>query len=302
MEYYRYYERDISWLSFNERVLQEAADKSVPLLERLKFLAIYSSNLDEFYRVRVAHHKSLLKLNKRLKSEFHLNPKRVIELVNKTVYEQQREFGRIFRAVIIPGLKRNKIFLSKVEDLNKSQKAFLNRFYKKRVQKHMLLEPIMSGAAPFLENRVVYFVISSVVKDILRKYYLLRIPHAEVGRFVEIPSPDGMVIIQLDDVIRYYIPKLIKKGVVSSINAIKISRDADLYLEDEFGESIVEKIKKSLAKRSRGVPTRFLYDEEMPSSTLNRLIDCYNLKKQDIIPGDRYHSFHDFFFFFPGFY
>ncbi|NND77772.1 MAG: polyphosphate kinase 1 [Flavobacteriales bacterium] len=284
----------MSWLAFNERVLQEAGDKSVPVYERLKFLAIYSSNLDEFYRVRVSHHKSLLKLKKALKSEFHLNPKRVLESINRKVYDNQQVFRKIFRTQILAEFEKNNIALCTVLELDKSQKAHIHKYYKKKVQPLLTLHQIMPGNPPFIENRVIYFVVSTVVKGFLRKLYLLKIPHKELGRFTTVPSTTGLVVVQLEDIVRYYADSLIKKGEIVSMNTIKISRDADLHLEDEFGDSIVEKIKKSLAKRSTGFPTRFQYDEEMPSSALNRLIDCYDLKKQDLIPGGRYHNFHDF--------
>lgn len=294
MEYYRFFEREISWLSFNERVLQEAGDKSVPLYERLKFLAIYSSNLDEFYRVRVSHHQSLQKLKKALKSEFHLNPKRVLESINTRVYDNQSVFMKIFKTQILPGLEKHGVNLCTVISLSKDQKVFVWKYYKKKVLPLLTLQQIMPGTPPFIENRVIYFVVSALVKGFLRKIYLLKIPHKELGRFIEVPSDEGMIIIQLEDIVRYYADTLIKKGDIVSVNIIKISRDADLHLEDEFGDNIVEKIQKSLAKRLTGIPSRFQYDEEMPASTLNRMIDCYNLKKQDLIPGGRYHNFHDF--------
>ncbi len=294
MEYYRYFERESSWLSFNERVLQEAMDKKVPLFERLKFLAIYSSNLDEFYRVRVSHHQSLLKLKKNLKHEFALNPKRILDSIYRRVYENQGIFRKIFKTQILPELAKNNIHLCNIGDLNKEQREFVYNFYRKKVQPQLRLEQILPGNPPFIENRVIYFIISTLVKGFLRKIYLLKIPHDKFGRFIEIPSNDGLVIIQLEDIVRYYCATLIAKGEIVSINVIKMSRDADLHLDDEFGENILEKIKKSLDKRLTGVPTRFQYDEEMPASTLNRIIDCYNIKKQELLPGGRYHNFHDF--------
>ena len=294
MEYYRYYEREASWLSFNERVLQEAADKKVPLFERLKFLAIYSSNLDEFYRVRVSHHQSLLRLKKNLKHEFALNPKRILDYINKRVYANQAIFRKIFKTQIIPEMEKNGIYLCNVGELNKSQKNFIYNFYRKKVLPTLNLEQILPGNPPFIENRVIYFVVSTLVKGFLRKIYLLKIPHDKFGRFIQVPSKNGHIIVQLEDIVRYYCASMINKGEIVSVNVIKMSRDADLHLDDEFGDSILDKIKNSLDKRLTGVPTRFQYDEEMPASTLNRLIECYGLRKQELLPGGRYHNFHDF--------
>ncbi|MEM7162957.1 MAG: polyphosphate kinase 1 [Bacteroidota bacterium] len=294
MEYYRYFERESSWLSFNERVLQEAADKKVPLFERLKFLAIYSSNLDEFYRVRVSHHQSLLRLKKNLKHEFALNPKRILESIHQRVYENQALFRKIFRTQIYPELKKNNIHLCNVGELNRKQKDYVFEFFKREVEPHLKAKLISKGNAPFIENRVIYFVVSTLVKGFLRKIYLLKIPHDKFGRFIEIPSEEGLIVVQLEDIVRYYCSSMLKKEEIVSINVIKISRDADLHLDDEFGGTILEKIKRSLDKRMTGVPTRFQYDEEMPASTINRLVECYNLKKQELLPGGRYHNFHNF--------
>lgn len=290
-------ERDISWLSFNHRVLQEAADPTVPLYERLKFLAIYSSNLDEFFRVRVASLRSFRKLAKSTKKEMELKPRKLLRKIHQIVHEQQTEFGRIFRE-IREGLSRFDIFLVDEQALEEHQEAQAQAFFKEKIAP--LLKPVFLRKpfteTPFLENRAIYFVVQFEEPD--KELALVKIPADELGRFHSLEEKDkGHFIIFLDDMMRLGLPGYFGSKKVSGAYAIKVSRDAELYIGDEYSGDLVEKIKKGLEERHIGLPTRFLYDSAMPKVVLNRLKNLFDLNKNDLIPGARYHNFHDFFSF-----
>lgn len=291
----KFHKRDISWLSFNHRVLQEAADPSVPLYERIKFLAIYSSNLDEFYRVRVAVLRRFKELNKADRKELlDIKPKQELNTIRTIVHQQQIEFGRIFREEIIPALKAHQIFL--INDLNQfsaDQKVFAKQFFKEKIlplaQTQYLKE---NQAPPFLENRAVYLL--TTFKD-NSQLGLVHLPSDTLGRFVVLPSknPEHNIAF-LDDIIRLNMQRLFPEEI-DQIFSIKVSRDAELYIDDEFSGDLLEKIKSSLGKRDTGLPTRMLFDSKMHIELTTRLKRMFQLKKNDLFPGGKYHNFSDFF-------
>lgn len=290
-------ERDLSWLSFNHRVLQEAADPTVPLYERLKFLAIYSSNLDEFFRVRVASLRSFRKLAKSTKKEMELKPRKLLRKIHQIVHEQQTEFGEIFRE-ILEGLSRYGIYLVNEQSLEESRKTQVQDFFNEKIAP--LLKPVFLkedlSEPPFLENRAIYFVIKFEEPE--KELALVKIPAEELGRFHSLEeNQEGHFIIFLDDMLRLGLPSFFTDRKVKGAYAIKVSRDAELYIDDEYSGDLVEKIKKGLEERHVGLPTRFLYDAAMPADVLHRLKDLFDLNKNDLIPGARYHNFHDFFSF-----
>ncbi len=286
--------RDISWLSFNYRVLQEAKDPSVPVIERLRFLAIYSSNLDEFYRVRVASYRSLIRLKKKTRKKLEYSPKKIIKRINATVDEQQQEFGEIFRHQILPELKANNIFLLNHTGLNEQQQAFVRNYFTNEVlpllQIHWLAQ-----AVPFLENKQMYLAIQVREGNALA-HAMLNVPVGALSRFLVIPNDEHHIVIQLSDVIKASLDLLFEQEVVGAY-AVKLTRDAELYLEDELEGSLVEKIKKSLKKRITGIPSRFLYDSAMPSGVLDHIATVLELQEEDLIPGGAYHNFNEFFSF-----
>ncbi len=305
----KYFDRELSWLSFNYRVLQEAKDKSVPLFERIKFLAIYSNNLDEFFRVRVATLRSLLLLKKKSLEQLKFDPQDLLKKIHSTVKLHQIEMGEIFRNEIIPGLIENNIFLLDNTQLNKKQSAFVNNYFEENIQQH--IQPLLlikNKITPFLKNKRLYIVVKlsskskkkneSETKRVVYKYALIEIPSDYLPRFVEIPSiSKKKYIIFLDDIIRYKIDKIFEAYTIVDCYSIKLTRDAELYIEDEYNGDLQSKILSGIKKRNTGIPSRFLFDEKMPKSVLSYLKEAFHLKNEDLYEGGRYHNFSDFFSF-----
>jgi polyphosphate kinase len=295
----KYFNRELSWLSFNYRVLQEAQNDQVPLIERLRFLAIFSSNLDEFYRVRVASYRHLIKIQKKEGLEVNHRADRLVKKINKTVYKQQQEFGFIFREALIPALQKENIFIINDKEVTHEQQKFLIRYFKESILPYLKPKIIKRGSnTPFLENRGLYMAVTfnQDERDSELEYGLLNIPTDKTPRFIVLPDElNRHVVIQLSDVLRLFLHEIFAHQKILNTYAVKLTRDAELYLEEEIGDTVLGKIKASLHKRITGVPTRFLYDETMPKSLLKPLRKKLGLKKGDLVPGGRYHNFHDFF-------
>lgn len=299
------FDRELSWLSFNERVLQEAADDRVPLLERLKFLAIYSSNLDEFFRVRVASLRSLLRLGSGSKKKLDFNPRKVLKRIHRTVIEQQQEFGRIFADEILPALRREGINLHDRGYKGLTRTESMRDLFLMMVLPHLdpqILDP--SGDPPFLKNRGLYLV-AELWPDEERgafgatdtEYGIVEIPSSELSRFLVIESADDQnEVVFLDDVVRTFLDMVFPSHAVGSAYSIKMTRDAELYLdEDEFEGDLVKAIEKSLRKRATGVPTRLLFDPRTPYPMISALSRALRLEEDDLVIGGVYHNFNDFF-------
>lgn len=285
--------------------MQEAMDPSLPLYERIKFLAIFSNNLDEFFRVRVGVIRHGLTSSKQ-REEAEL----LLSEINGIVDAQQKEFGQLFRGSILPELDRNGIHLIMDGDFSKKQETYLKQFYQEELIFHV--QPLLlvkNKVVPFLQNGAIYLFVALTTKNKKsaktkstntsakrKKYAILKIPSDVVKRFVELPSSQGKYCITfLDDVIRYNLPEIFKGYNIEFAYSIKMSRDADLHIEDEFQGNLVEKVKKSLGKRKIGAPSRFLYDERMPKDAVVFLKTMFKMKKNEMIPGGRYHNFYDFF-------
>jgi len=291
----RFFERDLSWLSFNDRVLQEAKDPRVPLLERVKFLAIYSSNLDEFYRVRVASLRSLVKLKRTDRTALDIPAEKLVDRINRKALKQQQEFGALYRGRLLPALARNGIRILREEQLNKVQAEHVRALFTERIAPLLNTAAVRPGNAPFIEDRKLYFACRLRPKGKQKeRLVLLNIPSDELGRFIALPSRSGRSdVIFLDDVMRVRLAALFTGYKVVGCYAIKLSRDAELYLDEEFVGNVKEKVRKSLRKRQTGVPSRFLYDSAMPHTTLRALRTLLGLGKQDMVAGGRYHNFSD---------
>jgi polyphosphate kinase len=304
-----FFDRELSWLSFNHRVLQEATDASVPLYERLKFLAIYSSNLDEFFRLRVASLRNLLNLKEKSRETLPFQPRILLKKIRETVHTQQEEFGRIYREEIITGLNKENIFLAIEQKVNEDQREFIKNYFFDQVVPFVqptLLEK--NKISTFLHNKSIYIAARLKSKKKSKpagraklqrfRYAIVEIPADKLGRFVTLSSGNGNHFVMfLDDIIRIHLPILFPGYQVESCYSVKLTRDAELYIDDEFSGDLVSKIKKGLSKRKTGVPSRFLYDQDMPADFLKFLQDTLQLKRDDLIPGGRYHNFNDFFSF-----
>ncbi|MBK9253896.1 MAG: polyphosphate kinase 1 [Saprospiraceae bacterium] len=297
----KYIHRDISWLSFNYRVLQEAKDPMVPLLERLKFLAIYSSNLDEFFRVRVANHRSLARADKTTKKNLDFEPENVIKNILQIANDQQLEFSRIFEKQILPELKKNGIQIITRKNFTKEQVEFVDTYF----NEYMLpfVQPVVlvgKKIKPFLNNGALYLALHLTSKDIpkpISEYAIVKIPSDHLSRFLELPTKDPNIrqITMLDDAVRHSIRLTFPGYDILDSYSIKLTRDAELYIDDEYSGDLISKIKKSLNKRSIGETSRMVYDRSMPKQLLDYLMYVFDLDKLDLLPEGRYHNNSDFF-------
>ena len=296
----RYIHRDISWLSFNYRVLQEAKDPNVPLLERLKFLAIYSSNLDEFFRVRVANHRNLLRVGKKTMRQLDYDPAAVLLKIQKIVSDQAIEFSEIFSKQIVPELKRNGIHLVMREELTQEQEAFVDTFF----QENLLpfVQPVLlvkEKVRPFLNNAALYLAIVMKDKDDSSNqhhYGIIKIPSDHLPRFIEIPTiQPGHELIMLDDIVRHSVMWLFPGYQILNTFSIKLTRDGELYIDDEYQGDLVKKIKSSLLKRDVGPASRLVYDKTIPTQFLQYLMNVLGVEKLGLFPEGRYHNNFDFF-------
>ena len=293
--------RDESWLSFNYRVLQEAKDPGVPLFERIKFLAIYSSNLDEFFRVRIASLKNLIRAGKKTQKILDFDPKALLESLLKIVNDQQEEFSLIFEHDIKPALRQNGIIIKKRQRMNREQNEFVQNYF----NDHMLpfVQPVLlnkNKIRPFLNNAQLYLTVLLEDKENPQKEHkiaIVKIPSDHLPRFIELPSSsaDKKQILILDDIVRHSLDWMFPGYNIIESYSIKMTRDAELYIDDEYSGDLVEKIKTSISKRKVGTTSRFIVDREMPDYMLNRLMKIFEIKRSDIIREGRYHNNFDFF-------
>nr|WP_294793573.1 polyphosphate kinase 1 [uncultured Mucilaginibacter sp.] len=288
--------REISWLFFNERVLQEAADPTVPLIERIKFLAIFSSNLDEFYRVRVATLSRLTNLNIKAKEILGYNPKKLLNQIKNVVVKQERKFHNLYENIIIKELAEEKIFLLNDKQLNVARGTFVKNYFREKLL--ATLVPVMldsSKPLPELRDRAIYFFVK-LTRDSKVNYALIEIPD-NLSRFIVLPDTNNLkFIILLDDVIRYSLEDIFFIFEHDSIEAysIQLTRDAELDLDKVVSEKFIDALSKSLDKRKKGKPMRLLYDAEMPLEMLKHLVVKMGVHGESLIPGNRYHNFKDF--------
>ncbi|MBK9534185.1 MAG: polyphosphate kinase 1 [Flavobacteriales bacterium] len=291
----KYFDRDLSWLSFNDRVLQEAKDPNTPLLERINFLAIYSNNLDEFYSVRVAGLRSLLKLKKTDRKVWEVPPDDLVERLNQKAILQQREFGALYRETLLPALAKNGIRILNEKEISTKQRKKVLAVFNKDIAPLLQTAAVREGNEPFIEDRKLYFACRLLKKGKQNeRLVLLNIPSDRMDRFVRLPSNGKRTdLLFLDDAVRIGMSSLFKEHKVLGAYAIKLSRDAELYLDEEFDGNVKDKVRKSLRKRTTGVPARFLYDSSIPATTLSMLRSLLGLGKQDLVPGGRYHNFSD---------
>lgn len=299
---YKYFKRDISWLSFNYRVLLEAEDDALPIYERIKFLSIYSSNLEEFYEIRVAEHRAVI-MKKNFTEESGAEAEEVLTEITDEVNRQQREYYRIFSEKILPELNRQNIYLYQGSEPEPFHEEFVHNFFNEEV--FPFLSPVMIQAGDirtFIRDRRLYLVIRMIKKSKRKSegdqapeyhYALMKIPYAKVPRFIELPQHEGKFYIMfIDDIIRANLANVFPGYEIDSCYSIKISRDADIYLEDEKG-NIVESIRKKVKKRKIGALSRFMYDRAMPEDFLSFICDAFGITRDDLVVGGRYLNLQD---------
>lgn len=289
--------RDLSWLKFNYRVLQEAKDAKVPLLERLRFLAIYSSNLDEFFRVRVADIRKLDEINKdKINKKINFNPGELLEFIHENVNEQLTEYGQAVGDVL-SALEKEGLFLLKEDfKMNAEQQQAVLHYFKTSVL--TFIRPKVwevNKSEDFLNNKQLYFAVR-LKKDDMEYFGYLNIPSDSLPRFFKLPSNDGNnYFIYLDDIIRQHMDVVFPGYEILECASIKLNKDADLHIDDEYSGDLVEKIQKQITNRNLGTPSRFLYDSVISDELLNCLQEKFSLSDQDLVPGGRNHNLNDFF-------
>lgn len=291
--------REISWLYFNERVLQEAADETVPLIERIKFLSIFSSNLEEFYRVRVATLSRLSNLNDKAKALLGFNPKKVLNEIKNIVVKQERKFEQLFKATLINELAQNRIFILNNTQLNVARGEFVRNHFRDRILSNLV--PIMIDPQrpfPELKDRYLYFFVRLSKKSTNKneKYALIELPN-DLPRFLVLPETNGLkFIILAEDIIKYCLDDIFYVFNYDILEAfsIQLTRDAELDIDKNVSDKFIEELKASLDKRKKGKPMRLLYDTEMPFEMLTVLINKMKIEADSLIPGNQYHRFGDF--------
>lgn len=291
--------REISWLYFNERVLQEAADEHVPLIERIKFLSIFSSNLDEFYRVRVATMSRLSNLNEKAKELLGFNPKKVLNEIKNIVVKQERKFEDLFQETLINGLAKNRIFILNDSQLNVSRGAFVREHFQEKILSN-LVPIIIDPDQPFpeLKDRRLYFFVRLIKTGtkVTEKFALIEIP-STLPRFLVLPETNDLkFIILVEDIIKYCLNDIFYIFNYNELEAytIQITRDAELDIDKRVSEKFIDELKASLDKRKKGKLIRLLYDTAMPFDMLSILVSKMKLDAEGLIPGNRYHRFGDF--------
>lgn len=294
--------RELSWLAFNYRVLQEAKDRTVPLLERVKFMAIFSANLDEYFKVRVATLKRLIKLKKKTRDKLSEDPADTFDQVMQEVKRQQEEFGEVFREGILADLRQHHINLLTENDLNKTQQKWVREYFTEHIQPHIL--PLLLDDTEthfFLKDQTVYLGVHlfDPKKEDLKpeRFSMLEIPTKKHGsRFVKLPTVGKQrYVMFLDDVIRFCLPALYPNYTRFEAHAVKVSRDAELDIEEEVSGSLMAKIQKSLKKRETGYPARLLYDPVTPKPMLEAIMAHTGISEDELVEGSKYHNFRDFF-------
>jgi polyphosphate kinase len=292
--------REISWLSFNERVLQEASDPSTPLIERLKFLGIFSNNRDEFYRVRVATINRLTKLGKKAIDIYGDDPKELLQKLQRKVIEQQQNFEEIYQELLHELAKQN-VFIINEKQLNQNQQQYVKDYFHNQVETNLF--PIMvdeNKPFPYMKDKSGYLFVRliSTVQKQKNKYALIEIPSRTTSRFIILPQEKNKkYIILLDDVIRYNVHEMFSVFGYTTKEAIniKLTRDAELDIDQDVSKSMLEKISKGVKDRKKGQPVRFVYDSTMSKEMLAFIMKKLGMDKKDnAIPGGRYHNFKDF--------
>jgi polyphosphate kinase len=296
-------QRDISWLSFNARVLQEANDPSVPLKERIRFLGIFSNNSDEFFRVRVATLKRMIEFSeKRKQANMHMeeDPQNILDQIQTIVLQQQNEFNRIWEG-ILKELKKENIFLVDEKHLNKEQQDFVKKYFDEEVRSNII--PLMIESLPqlpYLRDKSLYLgvVMRKKKSAYQQKYALIEVPAKAVGRFVILPSSGKeKQIILLEDIIRFNLPHIFSYFGYDYFDSyvFKVTKDAEIDIDNDVSTTFVEKIEKGVKNRRKGKPVRFVYDKEMDAGLLEYMIRRLSLnRKSNIIPGGRIHNFRHF--------
>ncbi len=295
MENPPFFDRDLSWISFNYRVLMEANNPSVPLLERLRFIAIYSSNLDEFFRVRVSNIRSIEQIDKKKIRKSAEVSTGLLSQIREVIGKQLNEYGLSLQKILKELAEQKIIVQAPIENLSAESQAKLGKYFRTKVLAY--LRPYIFGmndGEPFLNNQMLYLALKLKKEDQTHFAYV-NIPSDVLPRFYHIKEGDSHQFVYLDDIIRANIGRVLPDFEIVECVAIKLNKDAELYIDDEYSGDLVEKIEKQIKKRDLGAPSRFLYDAASSEELIAKLSEAFALEENDLVAGGRYHNLNDFF-------
>ena len=299
---YNYFKRDISWLSFNYRVLLEALDERLLLYERINFISIYSSNLEEFYKIRVADHKAVASGATESDEETVQSARELVEEINQEVNRQLDDRVRIYEEKILPALRKNHIIFYQDRHVEPFHQQFIKDFFREEIFPYLQPVPVSKDKiVSFLRDNRLYLAIRLYLKDeknaTNRKpsYFVMKQPYAKVPRFIELPSHDNHFYIMFtEDIIKANLNLIFPGYDVDSSYCIKISRDADILIDDTASSAdLVAQLKKKVKKRKIGDVCRFVYDRAMPEDFLDFLIDAFRIHRDELVPGDKHLNLED---------
>jgi len=300
---YRYFKRDISWLSFNYRVLMESEDDTLPLCERINFMSIYSSNLEEFYKIRVADHKAIVNGAARNDDETLISATELLDEINREVNRQLGERIRIYEQSIIPALQKQHIIFYQDEKVIPEHFDFVRRFFREEIFPFLQPVPVAKGRiVSFLRDNRLYLAVRLYLKNVTApsspdsiQHFVIKLPYSKVPRFIELPQiGDNRYIMYIEDIIKANLDNIFPGYDIDCSYCIKISRDADILIDDSANTSeIIEQVKTKIKKRKIGAVCRFVYDRFMPMDFLKYLMDAFHIEENELVPGDRHLNLED---------
>lgn len=296
----RYFKRDISWLSFNYRVLLEAEDETLPLYERINFISIYSSNLEEFYKIRVADHKAIATGASQSDEETVQSAIGLVEKINEEVTRQLEDRVRIYERKILPALRKNHIIFYQSRNVEPFHKEFVRSFFREEIFPYLAPVPVSKDKViSFLRDNRLYLAVRLLpVRDSSSpspEYFVMKLPYSKVPRFIQLPKVGkDYYLMFIEDIIKANLDIIFPGYEVDSSYCIKISRDADILIDDAANTSeIIEQVKKKVKKRKIGAVCRFVYDRAMPQDFLDFLVDAYHIDRRELVPGDKHLNMED---------
>ncbi len=296
---YQFFKRDISWLSFNYRVLLEADDDSLPLYERINFISIYSSNLEEFYKIRVADHKAIATGKTPEDEESVQSAIELVDEINREVNRQLEDRIRIYETKILPALRKHHIIFYQSQQVEDFHREFVNRFFREEIFPYLAPVPVTKNQIiSFLRDNRLYLAVRLYRKemtDAKPEYFVMKLPYSKVPRFIELPKKGkDYYLMFIEDIIKANLPTIFPGYRVDSSFCIKISRDADILIDDAASSNeIIEQLKTKVKKRKTGAVCRFVYDRAMPADFLEFLVDAYRIDRNELVPGDKHLNLED---------
>ncbi len=295
----RYFRRDISWLSFNYRVLMEAQDETLPIYERINFISIYSSNLEEFYKIRVADHKAVATGVVRSEDESVEDAISLVSAINGEVNRQLEERVRIYEQLILPCLRKHHIVFYQNYNVLPEHKEFVRRFFREEIFPYLAPVPVQHDKVfTFLRDNRLYLAVRLYPKNVAAarpNYFVMKLPYSKVPRFIELPKlGKDYYLMFIEDIIKANLDVIFPGYKVDSSYCIKISRDADILLEDAANTlEIVAQLKRKIKRRKTGAVCRFVYDRLMPRDFLYFLIHEFGIDPDELVPGDKHLNLED---------